>query len=110
MRLNLLSIFAALLLVAIALLMLAAPASAFHNDVDLEPFNMTIDPEDPVAHEVFQGSFEIRNSGIEPAVNVTVLVMNNTSECDVGDEQCDVVYDQAIGAIGADKAVLIEFD
>ena len=110
MRLNLLSIFAALLLVAIALLMLAPPASAFHNDVDLEPFNMTIDPEDPVAHEVFQGSFEIRNSGIEPAVNVTVLVMNNTSECDVGDEQCDVVYDQEIGAIGADKAVLIEFD
>ncbi len=110
MRLNRISLLAALLLAAVALLMLATPVSAFHNDVDLEPSNMTLDPEDPVAHEVFQASFEVKNNGDEPAVNVTILVMNYTSDCEVGDEWCDVVYDEMVEVIGGDKAILVEFD
>ncbi|MCS5525372.1 MAG: hypothetical protein NZ782_02675, partial [Candidatus Poseidoniia archaeon] len=108
MRLNLLPALTGLLFSALALLLLASPVTAL--DVDVEPLNMNIDPEDPVAHEGFQGSFEVRNNGLEAAVDVTVLVMNHTDECAPGDMQCDVVHDVTIGAIGADKAVLIEFD
>ena len=108
MRLNLLPALTGLLFSALALLLLASPVTAL--DVDVEPLNMNIDPEDPVAHEAFQGSFEVRNNGLEAAVDVTVLVMNHTDECAPGDMQCDVVHDVTIGAIGADKAVLIEFD
>ena len=55
MRLNLLPALTGLLFSALALLLLASPVTAL--DVDVEPLNMTIDPEGPVAHEVFQGSF-----------------------------------------------------
>ena len=109
MRLNLPSLLAALLLGAATLLLLAPPAAAFHDDVDLEPYNLTIDPDAPVVREVFSGTFDVRNNGIEPATNVTILVFNSTSACEI-DDGCDVVYDETEGVLGGGKSITVEFD
>ena len=61
-------------------------------DIDLEPINFTFNPDYPINGEPIEISFEVVNNGNVAANDVTIVVWNSTSECDVEDE-CIPVFE-----------------
>jgi len=90
------------------LVMLFFATEAEALDIDLEPVNFTFGPDYPVRGESLEIYFEVVNHGSEPASDVKIIVWNNTSECDSGDE-CLPIYETTESVIGNERIAVIDF-
>ena len=90
----------------LVMLLFASEAEAL--DIDLEPVNFTFGPDYPVRGESLEIYFEVVNHGSEPASDVKIIVWNNTSECDSGDE-CLPIYETTESVIGNERIAVIDF-
>ena len=90
------------------LVMLFFTTEAEALDIDLEPVNFTFGPDYPVRGESLEIYFEVVNHGSEPASDVKIIVWNNTSECDSGDE-CLPIYETTESVISNERIAVIDF-
>ena len=90
------------------LVMLFFTTEAEALDIDLEPVNFTFGPNYPVRGESLEIYFEVVNHGSEPASDVKIIVWNNTSECDSGDE-CLPIYETTESVISNERIAVIDF-
>tara|TARA_B100001029_G_scaffold153557_1_gene137229 strand:- start:2349 stop:4970 length:2622 start_codon:yes stop_codon:yes gene_type:complete len=77
-------------------------------DIDLEPINFTFNPDYPINGEPIEISFEVVNNGNVAANDVTIVVWNSTSECDVEDE-CIPVFESTEAVIDQAKKAVVDF-
>ena len=99
-----------LLFFAGALLLLLVPSAqaSEHGLPDLEPNSMSINPQTPVKGEAFDGEVWVRNNGDVLALNITVMVLNSSADCTLG-ENCEVVHQETIEIIGRGENVSVTF-
>ena len=96
-----------LLLFAGALLLLLVPSAQALPD--LEPNSMSISPQTPVKGEAFDGEVWVRNNGDNLSINVTVMILNSSADCSLG-EDCEIVHQETIEIIGRAENVSVTFN